>query len=509
MRAQELNDRIRKAYDTISLVNQNAYNDLYLISNHVLGKNPYNNDFLNRALSSEEPEVRPWHAIIFTIAAYYVKSISYFAIYLFNFIEFLISGVRFRPCREKKELVLVDIFFNMDEIRKSGKFRDTYFPKMEEIFKKKGVHYAYLPFFSSPAFHKKPLELFTALNVLKKDQIPVIAEFQLLSLTDIVSIFFFIVMYPFHVLGLARRIGRDTREKNILKSELIDSMGQATFYNFSRYLQGRRLAALPYQKIKLVSWYENQPIHKNLYKGLRTDASKVRIYGAQLFLYSRYCLSIVPDESETRFGVVPDKIIANGPYYVPDTTSLEYEVGPSMRYEKIFHTAVKGDKRTNILVLLPYMADVAESILRMISKAKMPFENLLIKFHLALPVARFRKLIPPAAAIVKDDIYRLFEEAKIVISASSGTLVEAASLGIFAISVKSAKRIDYSNPLPEYGRGMLWEEVESPEGLVSQIEKFDRILIERPDEVSDIAARYKGMFFSEVSEEKICKAFDL
>lgn len=509
MRAQELNDRIRKAYDTISLVNREAYNDLYLISNHVLGKNPYNNDFLSRVLSSEDLRWRSWHEAVVTITAYYVKSFGHFAIYLFNFVEFLLSGVRFRPCREKKELVLVDIFFNMNEICKAGKFRDTYFPKMEEIFKKKGIYYAYLPFFSSSAFHKKPLELLTALNVLKRDRVPVITEFQLLSLSDIVSIFFFIVMYPFHVLSLARKMGHDTREKSILKSELIDSMGQATFYNFSRYLQGRRLAAFPYQKIKLISWYENQPIHKNLYKGLRTNASKVRIYGAQLFLYSRYCLSIVPDESEVRFGVVPDKIIANGPYYVPDITSLEYGVGPSMRYEKIFHTAVKKEKRVNILVLLPYIAEDAESILRMISKAKAPFTNLLIKPHPGLPVARFRKLIPPAATMVKDDIYKLFEEAKIVISASSGTLVEAASLGIAVISVKSAKRIDYNNPLPEYGRGTLWEEVDNPESLAGQIEKFDHILRERPDEVSDIAARYKGMFFSEVSEKRICKAFDL
>ena len=110
---------------------------------------------------------------------------------------------------------------------------------------------------------------------------------------------------------------------------------------------------------------------------------------------------------------------------------------------------------------------------------------------------------------MSEQIYKLFETAKIVISAASGTLVEAASLGIPVISIKNPRRFDFDNSLPEYGKGMIWEEAGSPEELLDGIHKLENIMNKEPEEVKAIASKYKDMFFSEPTEESIIKAFDL
>ena len=96
--------------------------------------------------------------------------------------------------------------------------------------------------------------------------------------------------------------------KDLLKHTLVDTLDTVTFYDYLRYLQGRRISLLPYEKIKLVGWFENQSLHKCLYRGLREENKKTVIYGAQLFLYSSTALNLIVDEEEVPLGVVPDKI---------------------------------------------------------------------------------------------------------------------------------------------------------------------------------------------------------
>lgn len=502
-------NKIKMAYEAISLINKEAYKDIFLISNQVLSKSPFNNNFLNRYLNNERPKERPFYVVIYKLLIYYIKSFLHFAMYLFKFVEFFFSSFRFSTPRNCKELILIDIVFIMENIKKYRNFSDLFLPGMEEILIKRKKHYAYLPFFYSPTSNKRPFELLSVLRILKKEKVPVITEYQLLSVYDLLYLLYFIVAYPFHVLRFSKALQLGTYEAELLKCELIDTLDQVAFYSFSRYLFGRQIVKLPYDRIKAISWYENQPIHKNLYKGLRENASKVRIYGAQLFLYSKNYLTLIPDENEECFGIVPDKILVNGPYYVPEKSKLNYTIGPSLRYSKIFHTTVGRKNQKNILILLPYIIDDAENILRILLGANLHSFNIFVKTHPGLPIEKFRHLIPSNVTVVKEDTYKLFGSAKIVISATSGTLLEAASLGIPVISIKNTKRFDYNNPFSENGKGIIWEEASKPEDLIYQIKKFERILEEDAGQISIIADRYKRMFFCEPTERNIITAFDL
>jgi len=133
----------------------------------------------------------------------------------------------------------------------------------------------------------------------------------------------------------------------------------------------------------------------------------------------------------------------------------------------------------------------------------------LIKAHPGMPADRIKGLRPPAARLVEDDIYGLFKEAKVVIGMESGALLEAASLGIPSILIKSAKGFGCYNPFPEYGKGILWEEVDTPEGLMRQIAKVEDNYKAIPGLIQKTADEYRNLFFCEPTEENIGKAFDI
>jgi HAD superfamily hydrolase (TIGR01549 family) len=503
----ELDEKLKEAFDFLSSVNQKAYKNIYLLSNLILSKNPFANNFLNKFLEGEKARPQNIFTVISRLLVYYLKSFVYFVIYMLFFASFRLSGLRYSINPSLKEFILIDTFFLIDRIQKSNKFEDSYFIGLKEVLDKLGKDYAYLPVFYST---KNPLRLFKIFKILKRDKEPVLTEYQLLSGMDLLKIFYFILSYPFKVLMFAKNIKEDAYLSELLRSELVSSLRYASFLNFSRYLQGRKIAGLPYKKIKVISWFENQTIDKNLYKGLREGGGKVKIYGSQPFVYSKSLLNLLPDENESRFGIVPDKIVVNGSYYIPKDTTLNFTVGPSFRYKKIFTTEIDAAKQKGILVLMPYFVEDIENILKLLGKADLRSRFFMIKAHPSTPINRFRKLVPVNAEVTGGDVYELFKTAKITISSESGSMVESASLGIPVISIKNSRNLNH-NPLPAYGKGIIWDEVENAEELDDMIAKFEDTLNNENKyiKIKAIAQEYKRMFFCEATVENIITTYGL
>lgn len=500
------NKTIKEAYNLISEANKVAYLDIFLLSNQVLSKNPFTNNFINRFINGEDAGQVSTFDVASKLLFYYINSFKKFSLYLIEFLVYYLHPISFRVSSNQDKLILIDTFFLLNKIKSSNNFSDSYFPGLKDVLDKTSKVYAYLPIFVGS---KKFLSLRRVLKILKKQNIPTICEYQLLSMRDILYLFYFIVFYPFHVLGFANGLSTKNHESTLLKSELLYTLDSVTFESFSRYLQGRKIARLPYRNIKVISWYENQVKDKNLYKGLKEYSSKVKIYGAQLFLYSNAILNIITDENEEVFGIIPDKIIVNGPAFIPEKTRINYHVGPSLRYSKIFSVAnSKKRSKENILTLLPYIKNDTENILQMISRLKKCSCPIRVKLHPAVSFKEVERLVPSNVVIVKDDICNLFESAKIIIGSASGTLVEAASLGIPVIVVKNNHMPNY-NILPEYGKGLIWEEASTVEELSQNITRFESLVDKNSAEVASIANKYKEMFFCNPTEENILKAFDL
>lgn len=502
-----LSGEAKKAFDFLSSINQTAYKSVYLLSNEVLSKNPYTNNFLSRFLKRDNPEQPGVFKVISRLLLYYFKSFIYFGVYLSFFAAFRLSGLRYKVNMFSKELILIDTFFLIDKIEKENNYRDPYFNGLKEVLDRLNKPYAYFPVFYTT---KNPVRLFKIFRILKKSKTPVLTEYQLLSMSDLLKIFNFILVYPITVLLFVKRLSGKDYETQLLKSELIDNLASLTLLKFSRYLQGRKISVLTCDKIKMISWFENQTIDKNLYKGIREDSKKVRICGAQPFIGAKVILNLLVDEKEETFGILPHKIIVNGPYFVPENKQLEFVVGPSFRYEKLFRFNFNDGKRNSLLVLLSYLEEDTKNILKLLSRISLSSYTIKIKPHPAAPLEKFRNSFPANALLVSEDIYELFKTTKIVIGAASGSLLEAASSGIPVISVRNTQSFDY-NPLPLYGKGIIWDEVENAEGLNDMIAGFEEALSNEDKhlKIKQIAEEYKQMFFCEPTEENIIKAYDL
>ena len=109
--------------------------------------------------------------------------------------------------------------------------------------------------------------------------------------------------------------------------------------------------------------------------------------------------------------------------------------------------------------------------------------------------------------LVEGDIYTFFEQVGCVIGMSTGALVEATSLGIPAINIE-IKGLNHQY-LPEFGKGIIWENVSNEVELRKWLKNFSNLLQTKPDLIRSIAERHKKMFFCEPTDTMIEEAFGL
>lgn len=502
------NKKLFTIFYFLSKLNSVAYKDIYLLSNPVLSKNPFQSEFINKSLLGEKATKIDYFKLTVKLVLYYLKSFFYFMLYLIQFVLFKFAKYKNDIVSDRKQIVIIDTYFIIDEILNSGFHTEIYFPQLERVLKDRRKQFAYLPVFYGT---KNPFKLYKVLKIIKSQQVPAITEYQLYSLSDILSLLIFIIVYPFHVMSFLLRIEKISSNKiKLIRNEIIETLDHVVFNGYSRYLQGRAISKLPFHKIKCISWYENQIIDKNLYKGLRRKDDKVTIYGAQLFLWPEAILNIHPDESEKAFGIVPDKIIVNGQYYIPLKTKLNYLVGPSLRYRHIFEEQPRKPKKYAILVLLPYLENEINNIINILKTTddKLMLDNLFIKFHPATNKKQFAKLLPSSAKVVDWELKKIFESTKIVIGNSSGALVEAVSKSIPVIVIKNQNTLNF-NYLAEMGKGIIWDYVHDRKELKQLLKFFRNNVISNEKEIREIAEWYKKNLFSEPTTNNIIKAFDL
>lgn len=502
-----LEKKLKKAFDFLSMINQTAYKSVYLLSNEVLSKNPLTNNFLKIYLRGEQPKPHTKFTVFTKLLEYYFRNIAYFGIYLLFFFVFHISRFRFVDNSSRGELIVIDTFVLIELLEKNKTYEDPYFLGLGEVLETLGKQYVYLPVFYGT---KNPLRLLRVLRLLKEVRVPMLTEYQLLTAKDFLRIFHFILYYPINLLAFTSKIDDDRYESKLLKSEMLDTLTHVAFCRFSRYLQGKNISRLPYENIKLISWFENQTIDKNLYKGVRDGGGEIKIYGAQPFLAPRIILNVLPDEAEVEFGIIPEKILVNGSYFMPKDTNLNFAVGPSFRYKKIFTTTIDREKQNKLLILLSYVVEDTLNILDLVGRLNLPSKEILVKTYPSFPMQRIKGLLPKGSVVNNGDLYELFKMAKVVIGAASGTLVEAASLGIPVISIKNVKRFDY-NSLPAYGKGVIWDEATNGSGIEELLRKFESALESKSEKakMKKVADEYKNMFFCPPADDNIIKAYDL
>ena len=496
------NPRMKNLHKYLSGVVRDSYRDQLLLSNAIFAKHDLPLSALGCYLEGKEAERVSFLFCLKKFLHYFFKSFGWLVFFWAQGLAHRFSRQKFVP-ESEKPLTLIDIFLMPEQIAQTGDLNDRYFPGLEAKLKSKGINYAYVPkFFGTD----HPMLYYKMFLQMKEKGRPVLSGFQLLGMSDYLKMLMFVPMYPLRVLRKIRQLG-GSREDKLLRFFLWDTMDHTAVKNYARLLFGQCISKMSVPVIKCISWYENQSQDKNFYKGLRLTPGKVKIYGAQLYPWPPTLLNLHVDVKEAEYGLIPDRVLVNGRYYLRQESSLDFKLGPSMRYARLFQVKVNARGKTALLVLMPYFDYEIDKILEIIDEAELSAE-IFIKFHPTTDRKKYAKRLQGKMQIVEDDLYVLFGRVGCVMGAATGALVEAACLGIPVINVKTGLGLGH-NYMPQYGKGIIWENASSGIEILRWINKFQISLLTESEKIRSVADKYKKTLFCEPTNKKIDEAFEL
>jgi len=493
--------------DYLDKINEIAYNDVSLLSNVTLSKNPYTgSEFLKNIIQGGKNKLNKY-MFIKNCLIFFIKNTIYFSLWLIYFFYskiFFNKKINFN----NNKIILIDTYFTYNQINKSHKLNDNYFSQFYNFLDKNQLDYIIIPKISDT--EKSPIKMLQLLKYLSKLKQKNITEFDILSFYDIYQIFFFIIKYPFKIQNMIKSIKIKSNNDDLFIYDLVYTLKNTVFFSHVRYLLGRKLKLkLLNNNVKLISWCEYQTIDKNFYKGIKNF--NTHIYGCQFLIKYPTLTSCYIPEVDKKHGITPDTILVNGKYYLPKNSSYIYKIGPPFRYKNIieFDRTQINNINTKLLVMLPYVQSDAFNIINILKESDF-FSSSKIDFKIhpdyTSNESLYKKLMSSNWKIIKE-IERI-NNYGFLISSGSGTLMEFAAIGLSVIIIKS-KLSFTTNPMPEYGKKTIWDIAGDKTSLE---EKYKNLLENRKNNFSKIKAIssfYLESFFSSINDDKILKNFDL
>ncbi|MDR1489834.1 MAG: hypothetical protein LBS65_05015 [Desulfovibrio sp.] len=519
-------------FAAFSRVTAEAFKDARLVSCPTLSKSPEQGDILRRFLSGA-PACLPGAALFVRAAARYLAANGLHFLFMLCTVLYLRllrlpRGLPACPAparsggpdveAEEKTLIVIDTFAVLPGIAVEGIWRELYLKGLEETARDRGHEVFVLARLYGS---RNPLLLWKALRVMARKP-GLLLEASLLRPADFARLALHVLLYPFALVRLIRSLENfpnDAPERHI-REALIRGAGQCVLIGESRRLAARalcrELAALP-RKARVISWYENQTVNKAFQLGL-TEAKAlglphVPVTGAQLFIWPDSLLNNHPDDAEAALGLAPDRVLVNGPHFLPEDSVQNYSVGPSLRYGELFSVSPRqaADRAGDpTLVLLSYHPEETKRVLDLLLPLAQENPRAFIyRFHPAARPEHYASLLPKAPRLSGGPLYEALDAAGAAIGSGSGSLAEAVVLGVPVLVVEDASGVPGLglNYLPEYGRGTLWAGVRDRVQIEEALNRLRAGLAnpERPEMVR----RFRDLLFCEPGPERIRADFDL
>jgi hypothetical protein len=313
------------------------------------------------------------------------------------------------------------------------------------------------------------------------------------------ELFVLILLYPFKTLRLLQK--EQNAEDTMFNHALIEDLQQFSFDSLTRYILGKNLSKMRTIE-KVYSWSEFQVIERSFNYGIRKNCRHIKIIGLQLYLNYEVYFNAYVDDLDYDMQSSPHEILVNGKYYLQKREKVKYGVGVSLRYKDIFlFQGIQEEK--NILLLGSYIEVDTKYMLESVKN----FENIIFKNHPAVDIKNFGDL-PENIIVTNENIYKLFEDAKLIIGTASGSSVEAVACGLSVIILASADNLT-ANPLVEYGQGKIWDIAFNMNEIDDIYKKLMDYRVKNKGEIMDIANWYKDNFFVEPTDVNIIKVFEL
>lgn len=508
--------RMKELFDAFSRINERAFKNPRLVSCSVLSKVPHYDNVLRRFLI--QAPIRPVSRLqVFELfIRYYVKNIGQFCLLAIARIAIAVAGWRPSPLSQKNApTLIIDSFLLVPKVTERKRFNEVYLPGLAEEAEKQGW---YPVFFLRFYGFTNPRMLYRTFKILHDHPANALTGMHLFSFGDWMRLLWHVLAYPVAHWGLVRSLRgvlHDAPEAYI-RDALIHCLPQDCTTGEARRIAGRRLGEKLDPRARIVSWYENRTGNKAFFLGLHEAEEKsgrhIPTIGAQLYNWPDALLCSHPDDTEIERHLTPDRVLVNGPYYMPTASRQRYAPGPSLRHQALFGKeegkTLEPHPEKPVLVLLTQHPTEIERVLAAVRDAKLP-ENPVFKFHPTSRAEEYQTLLPGSPILVSGSLHTALEDASVVIGCGSSDLAEAVALGLPAAVIEEITNIPGLdlNYLPESGRGPLWQGVRRAEELAGAIASLKKHLTE-PEREARVKA-FRDLIFTKPTPETIVEAFDL
>lgn len=542
----------KELFEAISRVNKEAYADTVHLANHVLSKTSWGGllERYERGIPTCKfsrfqligKVLKTWLVHLVVIGLMLLARIAQAWVGMSNAQEIAKSG---------RSVTLLDIFVLVPKVLDEKKFNNHYLPGLPEALIKKGHKAVILARFYGI---RNPLSLKRVFSILRKNNIPILTEYELFEFADWLALLKFAFIFPLHTLKLARRLKQDgkfykpnrqdicTEHENgqdckaspqeYISFALVQCLGHNYLSGEARRLAANRLAKLLPKGSKIIGWYENQVVDKCFYRGLKDAGADFFTIGAQLFTWPPNLLHNHPDPADGMHNAIPDLVLVNGPYFLPshsedrvnkENFSVEvpgtqpyrpylggpkYRVGPSLRYKYLFECEIKPDLDAEVLLLLSYHTVETERVLALAKPLAEQGIKLALRFHPATKWQAFEHLLPANYTLETGSIQNVLEKVSLVVGSGSGTLSEAVCMGLPVIVVepKDGTGLNY---ILDYGKGELWDSISEVNDFFPARERLFEALKTNPEHRKERVDAFRSLLFTKPTEEMIIQAFEL
>jgi hypothetical protein len=492
--------KIENLYNYVSCIKRQKKNDIYSVINTTLIINPHTTNFPKDFLFEKISKQNKAKLFFVNAIKFYIKSFLEFSKYILIFIycKFLYK----KKYKVLQQDLILDIFVLVDSVVKEGEFNDNYFSALYPILKNKNINYVFIPRLYGLSWNPFKLhqQLKDFFQIINKDANFFLFEFELLSVKDFFQLIWLVLCYPFKTLNL---LVKEKKQQDIsFNNHLLKDISKQQFNAFSRYIFGKNVAKVS-NISKIYSWSEFQVIERSFNYAIRKN-SDIKVYACQFFVnYSVHFNTHVQDIDEFN-GSAPHKVLVNGSYYLLEREKVNYQLGVSLRYQKIFEYRSQN-MGSSVVLLGSYFIDETMNLLKLVNN----FDTVLFKGHPAIDVGIFRDIMGENIQVTNDSVYNLFPKAALIIGSATGALAEAIACGVSVVVVAARKNELISNPLMDMGKGEMWDIAFNSIEVEQKIKKLLEFRNKNMDEIKNISNWYKDNLFIEPSEENIVKIFKL
>jgi hypothetical protein len=409
------------------------------------------------------------------------------------------------------DMVMISTFVHDSSLSEEGDFKDRYFPGLYEYLGKNNktilVH---------PVFHGVGYNFFPVFKRISRSTTDFIIQEKYLNTQDYLRTW----LYPIHQLTQKIRApvfhGFDLN--TIIREDQINGDLQNTLQALLTFYLVHRLKNRGLGVHSLIDWYENQVLDRAIVAGMRNAYPETKTIGAQIFLHYPNSLSLFPSRSEVEAGIVPDVLLATSRYqcglsrtFAP---SLHCVPAAALRYTHVFgdehpHECGKATPQKRVLVLTSGIWDETLELLILtldITKRLGKDVGIHVQLHPDIRIEEILKMIPEIRTdsrieIVQGSLADEIREASVVLSKSSGSIVEAIAKGTPTIFVANRNKLNL-NPMAGIVTPLLTE-CYSVNEVVDAAQKY----LDAPDtdrqKYRDLGRSIRDLFFLPVNEDTL------